>query len=123
MASAPWAAAATFPLDTDGGDGSVIDSSPSGGFEVFFELAGSDTGGLPSAVTSYTATAPAPPAGLPLFNVSGTWDYETFDIDGASFDPFGFLVNGVQFQLSGDLGPDMQSGTFSFLIAEGDVFG
>ena len=55
--------------------------------------------------------------------VTFTWNYVTKDLNGAKFDPFGFLLNGVFTQLTNDTGPKTQSGSFSVHVLAGDIFG
>jgi hypothetical protein len=50
------------------------------------------------------------------------WFYTTDDVDGPAFDPFGYNINGVFFQLTDDLGPNTQSGTAVVTVTAGDVF-
>jgi hypothetical protein len=65
----------------------------------------------------FTITAVA--SGLVTFD----WNYKTNDKDGAQFDPFGWLLNGVFTQLTKDAGKKKQSGTFSAAVKIGDSFG
>ena len=62
-------------------------------------------------------TIAAPTAGT----VSFDWNFST--LDGAQYDPFGYLLNGVFTQLTNDLGSQTQSGSASFSVLSGDVFG
>lgn len=58
--------------------------------------------------------------------VSFSYFYTTNDQDGASFDPFGFLLNGVRTQLVPPptlANGESVSGTFSFNVLAGDTFG
>jgi hypothetical protein len=55
--------------------------------------------------------------------VSFLWGYETFDRDGSSFDPFGYLLNGVFNQLTLGGSFALQSGNASFNVNSGDIFG
>lgn len=55
--------------------------------------------------------------------VSFQWDYETLDIDGPSYDVFGYVLNGDFVQLSDDDGPDAQSGLESIGVNSADEFG
>ena len=55
--------------------------------------------------------------------ISFDWDYSTSDIDGSSFDPFGWLLNGTFTQLSTNGLFGTQSGSELFAINLGDVFG
>ena len=54
--------------------------------------------------------------------VSFNWAFSTIDWD-ASWDPFGYLLNGIFTQLTDDRGLDTQSGTASFAVLAGNVFG
>jgi hypothetical protein len=56
-------------------------------------------------------------------NVMFDWLYNTTDIDGSEFDPFGWLLNGVFVQLSANDLYLTQSGTESFSVMQGDIFG
>jgi hypothetical protein len=81
-------------------------------------IIGGDQGGLGSGQTTYTTTALI--GGLLSFN----WSYGTADVDGPSFDPFGFVLNGAFTQLTDNFGPYYgQSGSFSTTLAQGDIFG
>ena len=108
-----------FTVDLDGGNGSVIDTG-SGAFDCAFTITGSDDSGAPGGVlTTYTADATID------MSVKGDWQYSTQDVDGSGLDTFGYIVNGVQFQLSTDGldAPSFHSGTFDFVVANGDNFG
>ncbi|MEO5906647.1 MAG: ice-binding family protein, partial [Saprospiraceae bacterium] len=50
------------------------------------------------------------------------WSYNTVDIDGPAFDPFGYSINGLFVRLTDNQGPDSQSGTVSIAVNAGDVF-
>ncbi len=78
-------------------------------------LTGGDNGTIGN--TDYTITAPD--SGL----VSGNWNYTTLDVDGSAFDLLSYILNGAGTQLSNDGGSTSQSGTFSFSVVQGDVFG
>lgn len=83
------------------------------------------------ADTDFTITALG--TGLVTFD----WLYETFDPSGSAYDPFGYLLNDVFTQITvDDVWPDdaweddefagmwpIQSGTTSFSVTLGDVFG
>lgn len=108
----------TFVEDLGGGNGTVFDfSNPAGAFDLSFILIGSDSDQETSIVTTYTATATA------ARTVTGEFSYLSNDVDGPDLDPFGYLLNGERFQLTDDDGAAAQTGTFSFLVAVGDVFG
>lgn len=55
--------------------------------------------------------------------VSFTWNYVTSDSDGSTYDPFGWLLNGIFTQLTVDGSKKNQSGTVSFNVLAGNVFG
>lgn len=107
-------AAAMFTLNNDlGGDGFVVSNGPT----VFTLFSAND--GTDDNVTSFTQIADADAT------ITGKWRYYTLDVDGSSFDPGGFLVNGVLTQLSTDgiARPATQFGTFSFDVIAGDSYG
>ncbi len=59
----------------------------------------------------------------PVTNLSFGWSYITYD-DGPDFDPAGYYLNGVLFQLSDDSGDNSQSGVvWGLNLSSGDVFG
>jgi hypothetical protein len=103
---------------TPPGGGSTINMT---GAPVSIQILGGDGGCAdPDAdpcTISFTIAAVA--SGI----VSFDWDYESFDLSFAAFEQFGFLLNGVFTQLSDDGGPDEQSGSESFTVSLGDVFG
>ncbi|MGM0586723.1 MAG: hypothetical protein ACQEUZ_18930 [Pseudomonadota bacterium] len=106
-----------FSLDAGGGTGSVSEVTPDPGFTMAFLLEGSDGGGSEGVVTTFTALAAENTA------VSFEWVFETLDVDGPSFDPFGYMIDGSVFQLTDDGGADSQSGAFSFNVSAGQSFG
>ncbi len=55
--------------------------------------------------------------------VTFDWSYKTNDKNGAGADPFGILLNGIFTQLTDNSGGKTQSGTFSFRVRPGDIFG
>lgn len=87
-----------------------------------------DTSGAPASI-AITSTDESP-SGLVDFRISapqsGTlsfdWNYETTDIDGPEFDPFGYVLNGTFVLLTNNAGPDIQSGSVSIVISSGDTF-
>ena len=98
-----------------GGDGS-IDTS---GAPASIILRGADDGSGNDVNTDFTIAAPT--AGT----VSFDWNYSTLDGD-SSFDPFGYLLNTVFTQLTLDTidgGRKIQSGSVTFSVLTGDVFG
>lgn len=78
-------------------------------------LLGSDDGSGPA---SQDFTIMARSYGI----VSLAWTYESLDLDPV-WDQFGYLRNGMFHQISSDLDGLSQSGTASFNVALGDVFG
>lgn len=78
-------------------------------------------GGLSN--TTFTITAD--PSAAVASTVSFNWSYLTEDVDGSTFDPFGYVLNGNFFQLTANGRPRLstQSGTARFLVQPGDVFG
>ena len=59
--------------------------------------------------------------------VSFDWSYTSYDWFNSGFDPFGYFViefgNVHQHQLSSNSGPNSQSGSATFQVKVGDVFG
>ncbi|OLP15429.1 PEP-CTERM motif family protein [Leptolyngbya sp. 'hensonii'] len=80
-------------------------------------LTGGNNGGSGFGQTAYTTAAKA--SGLVSFN----WDYTTNDVDGSSFDPFGYILNGTFTQLTSNGLKTPQTGNFSFAVLQGDTFG
>jgi hypothetical protein len=50
------------------------------------------------------------------------WNYTTFDVDGPAFDPFGYKIDGIFYQLTDDIGPDSQNGIASVIVPTGSLF-
>ena len=120
---APFANAAVFtdctPFSavTNGGSGIAQEVAAGPQVDCAFQLISNNngTGGLD---TAWIATATAD------MTVVFDWDYETFDVDGPAFDPFGYIINGVKTQLTDNAGPDNQDGTGeTFNVLAGDIFG
>ena len=89
-----------------------------GGAPASISLSGADDGSSTDQNTDFTIAAPT--AGT----VSFDWAYSTNDDDGLpSFDPFGYLLNGAFTLLTNDFGAQNQSGSASFSVLAGDVFG
>ena len=55
--------------------------------------------------------------------VSFTWAYTTGEESGAEYDPFGYLLNGSFTQLTSNTGADSQTGSASFSVIAGQIFG
>jgi hypothetical protein len=92
--------------------GGSVDSS---GAPASVTITGGNGGS--AGTTSWTIGAPA--GGT----VSFDWSYVSYDVDGPFFDPAGYLVNGSPTQLSNNGGSASQSGSTSFSVAPGDIFG
>ena len=91
-------------------DGSIN----TGGAPASITLTGANNGGG-NKNTDFTIAAPS--AGT----VSFDWSYSTADFP-SSYDPFGYLLNGAFIKLTND-GVANQSGSASFSVLAGDVFG
>jgi hypothetical protein len=113
-------AADVFTLqDTNNGDGFVT-LLPNG-----FDLFGANNGtskiftSIPlSSLTSYTATASQ------VETLIFGWTYESSDFGGTQYDPGGYILNGVQHQLSTTgPAPGLASGALTFNLAPGDKYG
>jgi hypothetical protein len=110
-----------FVLAAPGGGSVNVSGAPD-----TFTLTGSDTGSGDDVVTAFSVAAQA--SGL----VSFSFSYLTNDFFGgihnSAQDPAGYVLNGVFTQLSIDdfsidPGPLQQSGSASFAVNAGDVFG
>ncbi|HEX7689188.1 MAG TPA: PEP-CTERM sorting domain-containing protein [Burkholderiaceae bacterium] len=111
-------ARAAYVFSNDGGgDGTLVGTEPS------FSIFGSNNGdpasadGLPN--TAFYVQTFATDA-----VVAFSWTYETFDSGGAVYDPAGWILNGVETQLSIDGDPGQGSSGFaSVVVRAGDTFG
>ena len=104
-------AAYTFYND-DGGNGTLSGSYPA------FTITGSDDGSGSDDTAFYVQTYAA------ATTVSFTWQYESFDTGGSVYDPAGWILDGVETQLSLDGGPGTNSGgSFTVSVAAGQTFG
>lgn len=108
----------TVELDANG-MAMVTGEMVAGSITIFsnVEVEGGDNGSNSQGQTYFTV-AINNPATLAL-----NWNYTTTDNDGASYDPFGYYLNGDFVQLSDDNGDDSQSGSFTLILNPGDVFG
>ena len=95
-----------------GGDGS-IDTSDA---PASITLIGANDNSGRNVKTDFTIAAPA--AGIVSFN----WYYSTSDID-PTYDPFGYLLNGAFTRLTDNFGALIQTGSTSFAVGAGVVFG
>jgi len=94
-------------------NGGVIDLS--GAPSSILEISNNSGGGFSS--TDFTIAA------IENATITFDWLYNTNDVDGSSFDPFGFLLNGIFMQLTIGGLFTTQSGTESFDVLAGDIFG
>jgi hypothetical protein len=107
----------TIELDEDG----VVEIDPQDLLaysETIYEVItiSSDNGSAAEGWTDFTVNVTDPDT------VSFDWDYTTDD--GALWDSFGYLLNGVYTQLTDDNGSNQQSGNSGPInVAPGDVFG
>ncbi len=115
------ASAATFTFDSSGGNGTGVDNGPTGAFDFAVTLVSNNngTGGLFTTATALATVGQV---------VSGVWQYSSNDVDGSSFDPFGYFIDSVfvglvQLSTNGDPSPAFQSGVFSFNVANGQNWG
>lgn len=115
------ASAATFTFDSNGGNGTGVDNGPTGAFDFAVTLVSNNAGGS-SVFTTATALAAVSQV------VTGVWNYSSNDVDGSSYDPFGYFidsvfVNLVQLSTNGVAAPSFQNGTFSFNVDAGHNWG
>jgi hypothetical protein len=104
-------AAYTFYND-DGANGTL-----SGGYPVF-TITGSDDGSGNDDTAFYVQTYAS------ATRVSFTWQYASFDAGGSAYDPAGWILDGVETQLSVDGGPGSTSrGALTVDIGAGQTFG
>jgi len=89
-----------------------------------------DTTGAPASIIEISSNDGAGPdntdftiAAVDSGTVTFNWSYTTTDVDGPSYDPFGWLLNGTFTQVTNDGGLINQSGTVTFPVVAGDVFG
>lgn len=110
-ASAGARAAYTF-YDDDGGNGSLSGSYPA------FVITGSNDGSGNDDTAFYVQTYAA------ATTISFTWQYASNDSGGSVYDPAGWILDGVETQLSTDGGPGTGSaGALTVAIAAGQTFG
>ena len=78
-------------------------------------------GGTGTGVTTASPAVAAPGAGTVFFN----WSYHTNDGDGPTFDPAGYYLNNPSnlFQITDNGGLNDQSGSSSFAVASGQLYG
>ena len=104
-------AAYTFYND-DGANGTLSGSYP------VFTITGSDDGSGNDDTAFYVQTYAAPTS------ISFTWQYASLDSGGSTYDPAGWILDGVETQLSVDGGPGTaSSGALTVSIDAGQTFG
>lgn len=102
-----------FSFNADGGNG-YVDTSGAPGSVM---LIGSNEAGS-GPVTTFSTIV-----GVNT-TFSFNWNYLTQDIDGPSWDPFGYFIDGTMTQLSNNGGPDGQSGGLvNVNLVAGQTFG
>jgi len=101
-----------WSFSTNGGEG-YVDTS---GAPNYVELFGSDNG-IGDVTDAFLFDA--------NYNdtVTFNWWYETFDVDGAEFDPFGYILDETFYQLTDSAGDDVQSGSATVTLTGGTNFG
>jgi len=103
----------TFYND-DGGDGTLTGGYPA------FTITGSNNGtgdGLDNTAF-YVQTYAAPT------RITFTWQYASHDTSGSVYDPAGWILDGLETQLSVDGGPGTtSSGALTVAVAAGQTFG
>ncbi len=111
------AQALTFAFDDGGGNGFLLETPTPGRADLLdIVLVGSDAGSGRAVRTTLTATADR------AYRVRADYLYRSFD-SRPFWDPFGYFINDRQIQLSEDLGPSDQPGSFTAEVRPGDVFG
>jgi len=104
-------AAYTF-YDDDGGNGTLSGTYPT------FTITGSNDGSGNEDTAFYVQTYAS------ATTLSFTWQYESFDSGGSIYDPAGWILDGVETQLSLDGGPGTtSSGSLSVDVGAGQTFG
>ncbi|AFZ35236.1 hypothetical protein Sta7437_1674 [Stanieria cyanosphaera PCC 7437] len=104
-------APANWTFTNSNADGSVNTSSAPNSIT----LTGGNNGSGSSGTTDYTIAA------VSNSTIAFNWNYST--VDGPSWDPFNFLLNGTPTQLTNSGGAQTQSGLASFNVNTGDIFG
>lgn len=99
------------------GGGSADTTGAPNSIEIISNNAYIDDLSGPTTNTDFTITATT--AG----SVSFDWSFLTTDDEGPTWDPFGYVRNGIFVKLSDDNGSDTQSDSASFSVNVGDVFG
>jgi hypothetical protein len=100
--------------NTNGGDGYVDVTGAPANIQLFG--ANNGTGFGFDNYTVYDITIPIDG------NLSFDWDWESFDAYGPYWDPFGYVVDNVFYQLSDGYGPAQQNGSVSINVTAGSMF-
>jgi len=100
----------------NGGNGSADET----GAPSSITIIGSDFGPVFGAA-NYTNYCVGISGTSPGF-LSFSWNYETFDGDGAFYDRFGYLVDGVFTQLTSNVGGTIQNGNTTIMLSPGQNF-
>lgn len=112
----PYGSTGTF--DDGGGTGYYKDKTKQmSGFDFYYYLKGSNGGSGDNIVTSLSFSGFSG-----VIQLATTWVYSTKDKDGASWDPFGLIINGKKVQLTSDYGKKGQSGKYEFTVNPTDTF-
>lgn len=112
----PFGSTGTF--DDGGGNGTFIDKTHTmPAFDFYYKLMGSNSNTGESKVTSLTFTGFE---GIVKF--STTWIYNSYDVDGPSWDPFGLILNGTEIQLTSNIDDNAQTGFYEFTVSPSDSF-
>lgn len=107
-ASANWTQAV-------GGNGSINTTGAPNSISLTSASDGVDLG--QNKNTDFTIAAPF------TGTVSFAWAYTTTDSFGPEYDPFGYLLNGNFTRLTSNTGANSQSGSTSFSVIAGQIFG
>ncbi|MFY7706557.1 MAG: T9SS type A sorting domain-containing protein [Flavobacteriales bacterium] len=95
----------------NGGNG-VVDLS---GLPSNISVIGSNGGQLTNVYTAAAVVAKQ-------VNISFNWSYQSSDVDGPFYDPFGYWINGEFTQLTGNANGNNQTGSASILVPAGSIF-
>ena len=100
---------------TNGGDGSVNTA----GAPASISLTSSDTDSFANKFVHFEVDI------ICDTTVEFDWDYATNDVDGSSFDPANYLINGAHTQITSNSLPQfgVEAGSESVSVSAGDTFG
>jgi hypothetical protein len=116
LAIASSAHAATLNND-NGGDGFVL-PAPGG-----FILVGSDACSFTICPEGSSNTTTYLNIAATNLTVTYNWGYLSLDEGDPSFDPAGYIINGILHQLSDDAGPFIQGGVVTLTVLAGQNYG